>query len=325
MQTARTTGIDFGYSTRQRSFGYAQFETRFESKPRPRFTIRVRHPTIATSLDEFLAEVLMSDVVGKADLVTLDAPVTPIQITNRPATGRSIEKRFSRGGFSNGKRGPQPSSISVPAQGWGLYCAAMRFVDSLNGVGFPLFRMPNADKCKEVCVVRASVVEVLPKLTMALMTPQDRTTSRPARHRFYGKIDNWLFPHLFDKSAVILPPGSPKNGLDVPLLLASLGSNVTLDGSFWEETARIQQEANLSLRHELIGAFVAGFQGAISFAGKSMLVGCNGDREGYYLLPTAWHQNWLDIWNAEPRRRDQVDSVYSVPVAGIQPLPLETK
>lgn len=187
---ARTTGIDFGFSGTRPSFGYAQFQTEFSSGTHPQYVVQVREETVATSLTEFVAETLTSEVVSAADLITLDAPVTPVRIKDRPKSGRSVERRFSRGDFSNGKRGPQPSSVAVPAQGWPLYCAAMDFLGSLSGVGFPLFRLPAADEAMGGCRLRGKVVEVLPKLTMALLTPKERTRTRPAADRFYWQIDN---------------------------------------------------------------------------------------------------------------------------------------
>jgi len=157
---------------------------------------------------------------------------------------------------------------------------------------------------------------------MALLTPRERTKSRPSADRFYWQIDNWLFPHLFvkcdGKSIGELLNGSPSCGFDVAKMLSLLGADITLDDSVWEETARIQREEDTELRHEMIGAFVAGFQGAISFAGKAQLDGCCGDSEGYYLLPASWHQDWLDVWNEKPRRKKkQPDTIYSLSVTGL--------
>src|SRR5437879_4852684 len=105
MKTARTTGIDFGFSETRPSFGYSQFQTDLIPGVRPNYVIRVSTETVATFLEDFLEEVLESEVIGQSDLITLDAPVTPVRITDRPKTGRCVEKRFSRGDFSNGKRG----------------------------------------------------------------------------------------------------------------------------------------------------------------------------------------------------------------------------
>jgi len=288
----------------------------------PKYTIRVKEETIATSLDEFLEEVLESEVVIESDLITLDAPVTPLRFAEKPTTGRSIEKRFSRGDFSNGKRGPQPSSIAVPAQGWGLYCAAMDFIEALKRVDFPLYRIPSEVESEKGCRLGRSVVEVLPKLTMALLSPKERTKARPATDPFFWQIDNWLFPHIFVKSEFCTEGEaskcSPSFGVDATTLLSLLGADVTLDDSVWDEAARIQGEEDTELKHEMIGAFVAGFQGALSFAGKSELVGCSGDYEGYYLLPVSWHPDWLALWNEKPRRkRRQGETVYCVTVHGL--------
>jgi hypothetical protein len=49
--------------------------------------------------------------------VSVDAPLTPVRLTLRPKSGRSVDKRFSKGVFHGSRRGPQPGSISVPLQG----------------------------------------------------------------------------------------------------------------------------------------------------------------------------------------------------------------
>jgi hypothetical protein len=322
MEQARTTGIDFGFSEKRPSFGYAQFQTDFIPGAQPKFVIRVRAETVATSLDEFIDETLESEVVAGADLVTLDAPITPVRIMERPKSGRCVERRFSRGDFSNGKRGPQPSSIAVPAQGWPLYCAAMSFLESVKTVGISPFHLPAADDGKRGCCLHRKLVEVLPKLTMALLTPRERIRTRPSADRFYWQIDNWLFPHLFVRDQMgpeaEVRSGSPCFGLDTPTMLTLLGADVTLDDSVWSEALRIQREEDIEIRHEMIGAFVAGFQGAISFAGKAQLIGCAGDSEGYYLLPASWHDEWLAVWNEKPKRKKQhVETVYSLSVGGL--------
>lgn len=114
------------------------------------------------------------------------------------------------------------------------------------------------------------------------------------------------------------PSGTPCCGLDSDTLVSLLGADVALDESVWEEAGRIHREKDAELRHEMIGAFVAAFQGAVSFAGKAQLVGCAGDNEGYYVLPSSWHPDWLAVWNEPPRRRKkQPEAVYSLEVAGL--------
>ena len=53
-------------------------------------------------------------------MVSVDAPLTPVRLTDRPKSGRSVDKRFSKGVFHSSQGGPQPGSISVPLQGWPL-------------------------------------------------------------------------------------------------------------------------------------------------------------------------------------------------------------
>src|SRR5918997_2800745 len=62
--------------------------------------------------------------------VSVDAPLTPLRLTLRLRSGRSVDKRFSNRVFHGSRRGPQPGSISVPLQGWPLYEAAARGVRS---------------------------------------------------------------------------------------------------------------------------------------------------------------------------------------------------
>ena len=49
--------------------------------------------------------------------VSVDAPPMPVRLSYRPKSGRSVDKRFSKGVFHGSRRVPQPGSISVPLQG----------------------------------------------------------------------------------------------------------------------------------------------------------------------------------------------------------------
>lgn len=310
---ARTVGIDFGFSKRNCSFGYSQFLTRFTAASV--FEIGVSTETMATTLDQFIREVLPTEVIGQASLIAIDAPITPARIARKPRIGRTVERRFSHGNFSNGKRGPQPSSIAVPAQGWPLYCAAMDFVNELKAKGFILFPMPPSGSLAEIRLPNRSIVEVIPKLTQALLTPRQRLVCRPRRSesKFYGQIDNWLFPHLFVNSdpRYRQQPHGPSLGQDSLQLRCLVGAEISLDASVWREANRIQLVEDQNIRHELIGAFVAGFQGALALAGGAMLIGQDGPTEGYYTLPRTWHSDWHEEWR---RTSEPYDSVFSVSV-----------
>src|SRR5215218_9891275 len=56
----------------------------------------------------------------EARWVSVDAPLTSVGLTLRPKSGRSVDKRFSRGIFHGSRRGPQPGSVSVPVTGVAL-------------------------------------------------------------------------------------------------------------------------------------------------------------------------------------------------------------
>ena len=42
--------------------------------------------------------------------VSVDAPLTPVRLTDRPKSGRSVDKRFSKGVFHSSQGGPQSES-----------------------------------------------------------------------------------------------------------------------------------------------------------------------------------------------------------------------
>jgi hypothetical protein len=308
-------GIDFGFSVETNSLGYSHFHALRERNGQ--YVVRVVSPTAVTTLADFTENILTSALMRKLKLIALDAPVTPVLIQQLPAVGRSIEKRFSRGAFSNGRRGPQPSSIRVPQQGWKIYCAAMAFVGLLTQAGFPYYQM-QVGQTEAATALPRCTIEVIPKLTQTLLTPQVRTPSRPPPEQcgFYCQIDNWLFPHLFVLATpVALTPNGmvqPAFGGDAAGLNVLLGQNVVLHQSVWDEAARIQQTGLRSTRHELIGGFVAGFQGALALAGAAQFVGAAGNYEGYYVLPANWNPQWQVEWQNTARRRDVV---YAVPIA----------
>lgn len=307
---SRTLGIDFGYSTSTASLGYIRFETQTIAG---RATVSVESPSKISTLADFKSQVLKSACDNGVSLIALDAPITPHRISSKPKSGRQVEKRFARGDFNNSKRGPQPSSVSVPKQGWPLYCGAMDLMSNLHTFGF---KMPHITVADEKAVVDFSgkiCVEVCPKMTQSLLVPKSRVAIRPDKNGtppFYRQIDNWLFSHLFVNQApkTIYPDGGtqPNWGADRSGLLSLLGHRVHIDKSVWDEATRISTVLPLSERHELIGAFVAGFQGAIALAGASVVVGASGDHEGYYVLPFEWHTDWCDVWNKTQRKEDTV-------------------
>jgi hypothetical protein len=100
--------------------------------------------------------------------VSVDAPLTPVRLSDRPKSGRSVDKRFSKGVFHSSQGGPQPGSISVPLQGWPLYEAGMDIVGKLReamlGDYVPFEGFEKAPS--------SGVIECIPKLTQACSCPE---------------------------------------------------------------------------------------------------------------------------------------------------------
>lgn len=307
---SRTLGIDFGYSTATASLGYIRFETQTGDG---KATVSVESPSKISTLADFRRQVLKDACANGVSVIALDAPITPKRISSKPKSGRQVEKRFARGDFHNTKRGPQPSSVSVPKQGWPLYCGAMDLMTDLHTFGFTMPLITGADEEAVVDFSGNICVEVCPKMTQSLLASKPRVVSRPNKKgtpAFYRQIDNWLFSHLFVTDAPESPNPSggsqPSWGADRSGICRLLGDRVQIDKSVWNEATRISTVRPLSERHELIGAFVAGFQGAIALAGASVVVGASGDYEGYYVLPSLWHADWSEVWNETQRDEDSV-------------------
>jgi hypothetical protein len=121
--------------------------------------------------------------------VSVDAPLTPVRLTDRPKSGRSVDKRSSKGVFHSSQGGPQPGSISVPLKGWPLYEAGMHIVGKLREamlddyVPFEGFEKASA----------SGVIECIPKLTQTLLVPREVVRERR------GPVDDYLFPLLPEK------------------------------------------------------------------------------------------------------------------------------
>jgi hypothetical protein len=100
--------------------------------------------------------------------VSVDAPLTPVRLSDRPKSGRSVDKRFSKGVFHSSQGGPQPGSISVPLQGWPLCEAGMDIVGKLReamlGDYVPFEGFEKAPS--------SGVIECIPKLTQACSCPE---------------------------------------------------------------------------------------------------------------------------------------------------------
>lgn len=200
----------------------------------------------------------------------------------------------------------------------------MGLIDELADLGFPLLQMP-ADKTQSKRFLPRCTVEVLPKLTQTLLTPKNRVQSRPDRSldKYYGQIDNWLFPHLFvsgKSSEGMQVDGKPVAGQDLNEMIQLLGETIEVHSSVLEEAERINKVSSKPKRHEMVGAFVSGFQGALGIAGQAKLVGKSGGAEGYYMLPVKWHSEWQNEWKNTARKNDTVYSVPVEPYRGRKPL-----
>ena len=209
--------------------------------------------------------------------ISVDAALTPVRLLQRAKSGRSVDKRFSRGGVRNASRGPQPGSIATPRQGWPLYEAGMDLVENLQAAG--LGRYVHFAHFERAPV--EGVIESIPKLSQALLVPPKVVRERDKK----TKIDDHIFPLLFADN------GSEREALD-----RALGGFVFSD----EVEAEIENMALKSRRyHEELGAFVAVFQGVLATLGRGSVVGQAGDNEGYYVLPPrdAWHPEWLQTFD----------------------------
>ncbi len=132
-------------------------------------------------------------------------------------------------------------------------------------------------------------MEVIPKLTQAILAPRSTLVGRPAT----ANIDKFLFARSL---------ATPHEGRSP---LEQLVGSAILGASVFEEARRIQA-LGAAARHEAIGAFVAGLQGALLLTGGAAFVGASGPGEGYYALPRRWHSDWKAAWQDSARPNDTV-------------------
>jgi dCTP diphosphatase len=213
---------------------------------------------------------------GNIGWVSIDAPLTLERLNHRPESGRSVDKRFSRGAFHSSHRGPQPGSISVPKQGWPLYEAGMDLLEKLRAgklgtyVPFESFRG----------VLSGGAIECIPKLTQALLVPRDVVRERK------GNVDEHLFPLLF-----------AREGLERPALNRALGGY-----KFSPDLEEVIGEISSGPKryHEELAAIVAAVQGVLLATGRASVVGRVGDSEGYFALPHRddWHPDWRAVFES---------------------------
>ncbi len=289
-------GIDLGYS----DTGATSAISFFAVVPIDAGTVvDVASETEVLAASNLLRRVADDQLCNGARIVAIDAPLTPQRITARPASGRVVDARFSRGDFSNGRRGLQPGSISTPVPGWKLYEAGMALLTHLTSRGFSYLTF-QASTSGGVILPQKAVVEVIPKLTQGLLAPRALVVARPRRGGFQ-KVDDWLFPHLFVTAPVpahrATDQAYPRHGTHHHRAMALIGSGVQLGARGLIEANRILGLSRAA-RHEALAAFVAGFQAALALAGRASMVGAVGPAEGYFLLPSTWHSDWESSWTA---------------------------
>jgi len=140
-------------------------------------------------------------------------------------------------------------------------------------------------------LVGRATMEVLPKLTLALVCPRAWLAVDRPRTGFFSQIDNWLFSKMF------LPVLAEQPGLARPESPGAVEWPLELDQTVVREAERIGALGKGD-RHEAIGAFVAGFQGALALAGQACVV---GTEDAHFLLPKTWHSDWDAAWESTTR------------------------
>lgn len=269
---AHILGVDVGYSETKRSNSYC-----IVSVDEAKKTIGlIEEPECFCITD---AQQTLETIFNKHDdveLVALDAPITPELMITRPGSGRTIERVFSKSLFSNGLRGPQPSSLSVPQPGWALYSTGMELVNLI-------CEMDNRKKYISVADFvlgqKSGIIEIIPKLTQALLVPRASVIGRGK-----AKIDDYLFPRLFSA-----------NGDNRCFLDNALDEwKFTGDLEFLIDTLASRPKKY----HEEFAAVVSAIQGAMLIIGKASVIGFLGANEGYYVLPQvhSWHEEWRDTF-----------------------------
>jgi hypothetical protein len=304
---ANVLGIDFGYRQDEATCATASFAVTRDAARGVR-VIGVSAPAETISNPK-LTQRVESGAFRNHDTICLNVPITPKRLKIKPDQGRFVDRRFSRGNFANSNRGPQPSSIASPTQGWRLYVWAVAFMNELKAAGFPPLLMP-PERVETPVSMAGHTMEVIPKLSLSLMVGKELVRSRP-KHAYYGQITNWLFSHLFSDADRVERKihESVNMGAARGDLIAALGPDVVLDESVWNEAIRIENSTSNAQRQELVGGFTAGFQGALAFAGAASLYGCAGEYQGHYLLPRHWHADWRESWHETEKKTDDVIDV----------------
>lgn len=251
-------GIDVGFSSTKKTSCYCSF--RIENK----VISFINQP------QKFDSKYNLQELVSSEcfDIIIVDAPLTPMLIEQRPKAGRKVDKLFSNGIFSNSPyRGPQPSSIAVPAQGFPLYQAGMELITNMQPYKYLTISDIKSDSSK-------GIYEVIPKLTQSLLFPRDVVVNRTEQ------IDDYLFPKLFRMS------GSYRHILD----------RILGDYLFDDEVEQYIENISPKKYHEELASIVCAFQAVLIATKKSTFVGFEGDIEGYFALPRMeyWDLEWYE-------------------------------
>jgi hypothetical protein len=259
----RILGIDAGFSTVKDTSAYMILEVNAKNIQ------LVTEPTkfVVTDAPSIFNSTLLKDI----DIITIDAPMTSKEHLEKPKTGRTIDKAFSGGKFTNSKRGPQPGSISTPKQGWPLYVVGMKLKMHFEMNSFTYISLVDKENKSNSKVV----LEVIPKLSQSLLLERNILVERPKNIQ----IDNHLFSYTFDKDSVFLKSfGDYKIDNKVHKLIDLYKSNT-------------------KKYHEELAALIAALQGVLFAIDSYSIVGVYGEYEGSYLLPSINY--WNDEWKAE--------------------------
>jgi hypothetical protein len=300
-------GIDVGYSPSGATSAISFFSV---ARQEESWVVEIVGRTRVLSTTDLIQVINTNGAFACARVVAVDAPLTPTRILAKPGQGRAIDSRFSRGAFSNGNghRGLQPGSIATPIPGWHLYEAGMGLLPHLRGRGLSYFPFPaTPPKGGVVALPERQVLEVIPKFTQGLLVERGVVSQRP-REGGYRQIDDWVFPQVFVTAPMSGPmtvdPAYPPHG-NMHARALELMAPVRLGRDCLAEANRIHS-LPAGERHEALAAFVCGFQAALALVGGACLVGCVGPSEGYFLLPSRWHQEWERAWQDTSRHGDVV-------------------
>ena len=256
----RILGIDVGFSTLKETSAYMIIEINATDIQ------LVTEPTKFVVTDA--SSIFNSELLNNIDIITIDAPLTTKEHLEKPNTGRTIDKVFSGGKFTNSKRGPQPGSISTPKQGWPLYLAGMKLKRHFETNRFTYISL--VDKVNKNN--NKVVLEVIPKLTQTLLIERNTLVERPKNRQ----IDNYLFSYTFDKNSVFL----------------KLFRDYKIDNMIHKLVELYK--SNTNKYHEELAALIATLQGVLYAIDSYSIVGTHGEYEGSYLLPAInyWNNEW---------------------------------